>query len=239
MGDNQNGFICDQTGKGCLYQSFILHIQGSSSFIQKNDRRIFQKCTGNRDTLALSAGKFTAIFPDIGMPSIRQFFRKFIHIGKFRSSNDLFICGVFVSDSDIFQNRIVKQCNILEYDGIQRKQCFRVNSGYIHASHGNLSSVNIPEPCCQPGYGCFSAARWADQSRNLSLFCRKGNIFQYGFSGIIGKPDMVKDNIIPLIGKPITALLDGMIENFIHTGNVGSCTDDCRKILECALQRVI
>jgi hypothetical protein len=87
-----------------------------------------KKCTGNRDTLALSAGKFTAIFPDIGMPSIRQFFRKFIHIGKFRSSNDLFICGVFVSDSDIFQNRIVKQCNILEYDGIQGKQCFRVNS---------------------------------------------------------------------------------------------------------------
>ena len=50
---------------------------------------------------------------------------------------------------------------------------------------------------------------------------------------------MVKDNIIPLIGKPVAALLDRMIENFIHTGNVGSCTDDCRKILECALQRVI
>ena len=61
----------------------------------------------------------------------------------------------------------------------------------------------------------------------------------YGFSGIVGKPNMVKDNIIPLIGKPVAALLDRMIENFIHTGNVGSCTDDCRKILECALQRVI
>ena len=100
-------------------------------------------------------------------------------------------------------------------------------------------SLPYPEPCSQPGYGCFSAARWADQSRNLSLFCRKGNIFQYGFSGIVGKPNMVKDNITPLIGKPVTALLDRMIENLIHTGNVGSCTDDCRKILECALQRVI
>ena len=50
---------------------------------------------------------------------------------------------------------------------------------------------------------------------------------------------MVKDNIIPLFGKPVTALLDGMIENLIHSGNVGSCTDDCRKILERALQRVI
>src|SRR5699024_6853525 len=173
------------------------------------------------------------------MPSIRQFFRKFIYISKFRSSNDLFICGVFVSDSDILQNRIVKQGNILEYDGIQRKQCFRVNLGYIHTSHGNLSSVNIPEPCSQPGYGCFSAAGWFDQSRNLSLLCRKGDIFQYSFSGIVGKSDMVKDNIIPLIGKPVAALLDGMIENLIHTGNVGSCTDDCRKILERALQRVI
>ena len=50
---------------------------------------------------------------------------------------------------------------------------------------------------------------------------------------------MVKDNIIPLIGKPVTALLDRMIENLIHSGNVGSCTDDCRKILERALQRII
>ena len=39
--------------------------------------------------------------------------------------------------------------------------------------------------------------------------------------------------------EQLAALLDRMIENFIHTGNVGSCTDDCRKILECALQRVI
>src|SRR5699024_12509358 len=79
-----------------------------------------------------------------------------LHLDSFptRRSSDL----VFVSDSDILQNRIVKQGNILEYDGIQRKQCFRVNLGYIHTSHGNLSSVNIPEPCSQPGYGCFSAA---------------------------------------------------------------------------------
>ena len=50
---------------------------------------------------------------------------------------------------------------------------------------------------------------------------------------------MVKDNIIALVGKPVAALLDWMIENLIHTGNIGSCTDDCRKILERALQRVI
>ncbi len=116
-------------------------------------------------------------------------------------------------------------------------------SGYIgiraDASHGNLSSVNIPEPCCQPGYGCFSAARWADQNRNLSLFCRKGNIFQYRFSGNLGKPDMVKDNIIPLIGKPVAALLDRMIRISFIRAMLVRVLNDCRKILECALQRVI
>ena len=47
---------------------------------------------------------------------------------------------------------------------------------------------------------------------------------------------MVKDNIISLIGKSVATLLDRVIENLIHTGNIDSCIDNCRKILECALQ---
>ena len=34
-----------------------------------------------------------------------------------------------------------QQCNILEYDGIQRKQCFRVNSGYIPVSYTHLAMI--------------------------------------------------------------------------------------------------
>ena len=50
---------------------------------------------------------------------------------------------------------------------------------------------------------------------------------------------MVKDDIIAFVGEMIVTLLNGMIEDFIHAGDIGACADYCRQILKCALQRVI
>ena len=46
---------------------------------------------------------------------------------------------------------------------------------------------------------------------------------------------MVKDNVIAFVEKPVIALLNGMVEDFIHTGDIGACADHRCKILKCAL----
>ena len=50
---------------------------------------------------------------------------------------------------------------------------------------------------------------------------------------------MVEGNIISLIGKFGIALLDRMVEDFIHTGDIGTCADNRRQILQRSLQRIV
>ena len=50
---------------------------------------------------------------------------------------------------------------------------------------------------------------------------------------------MIKRNVIALVGELIFPLLDRMVKDFIHPGNIGSGADHRRQILQGALQRVV
>ena len=50
---------------------------------------------------------------------------------------------------------------------------------------------------------------------------------------------MVEGNIISLVGKFGISLLDRMVEDLIHTGDIGARADNRRQILQCPLQRVV
>ena len=158
MGDDQHGLVPDEPGKRGLNQRLVLHVQGRRGLVQKDDGRVFQKCPGDGNALALAAGKLAAVFSDAGVPALRQLFGKFVHVGQPRGRQDFLVGGVFVADADVFQDGVVKQGDILKDDGIQRKQRFRVDPGHIHAAHGDASPAGIPEPGGQAGYGGLAAA---------------------------------------------------------------------------------
>ena len=50
---------------------------------------------------------------------------------------------------------------------------------------------------------------------------------------------MVECNIIAFVGKPVLSLLNGMIEDFIHSGDIGAGADNRRQILQRPLQRIV
>ena len=88
LGDDDD-FICVSYGRqavsdrdgspvfGQLFQTlldpaFALIIQGTGCFVQDEDGRIFQKDTGDRDTLLLSSGKAGAAFSHEGIIAVRS-----------------------------------------------------------------------------------------------------------------------------------------------------------------------
>ena len=111
--------------------------------------------------------------------------------------------------------------------------------GNIHASYSDFPPAHIPEPCRQPGNRRFAAAGRSHQSCDFALFCGKGNILQHGFPRVVGKAYMIESNIISLVGKLGISLLNRMIEDFIHTGDIGAGADNRRQILQRPLQRVV
>ena len=54
MSDNKNCLAFYQPGYCVLNFSFIIYIKGSCSFIQKNDRSVFQKSACDRKALAFT-----------------------------------------------------------------------------------------------------------------------------------------------------------------------------------------
>ena len=228
-----------EPGKSLLNGSFVLHVQTGGGLVQQNDGRILQEGAGNGNALALAAGKGAAIFADVRVPLVRQLFGKFLAVCQLCRRKGLLVGGTFAPQTDILQDRIVKQSHILKHDGIQAHELFRVDSGNLHAAHGDAALLVVPEPCCQSGNGGLAAAGGSHQCRDLPLLCGKGDIPQHRFAGVVGKAHMVEHDIAALIGQLLAAGLQGSVQNLVHPPHIGAHGNDRRQILQRALHRVI
>ena len=50
---------------------------------------------------------------------------------------------------------------------------------------------------------------------------------------------MVEGNVIAFVGKSVFSLLNRMIEDFIHAGDISAGADNRRQILQRPLQRIV
>ncbi|MCY1180497.1 hypothetical protein D9M73_209470 [compost metagenome] len=64
-----------------LDQVFALCIQGTGGFVQQQDRRIDQQGPGNRQALALPAGKADAALPQLCLVALGQLPDEFVGMG--------------------------------------------------------------------------------------------------------------------------------------------------------------
>ena len=120
----------------------------------------FQEGAGNGNALTLAAGKSAAILADVRVPLVRQLFGKFRAVCQLCRRQNFLVGGTLAPQTDIFQDRVVKQRHILKHDGIQAHELFRVDSGNLHAAHGDAALLVVPEPCRQSGNGSLAADRW-------------------------------------------------------------------------------
>lgn len=82
VSNHNDGFPLDQSGDSPLDQHLIFRIKGCGRLVQQNNRGVFQKSAGNRNTLALSARKGASIFTENGLVSIRKPHYKFVTVGN-------------------------------------------------------------------------------------------------------------------------------------------------------------
>ena len=108
MGDDKNGFVFYEPGKSLLNGSFVLHIQTGGGFVQQDDGRILQEGAGDGNALTLTAGKSAAILADVGVLLVRQLFGKFLAVCQLCRRKDLLVGGPLASQTDVFQNCVVK-----------------------------------------------------------------------------------------------------------------------------------
>ena len=146
-----------------------------------------------------------------------------------------FVRSILPADTDIFHHRIIEQCHILEHDGVQRHQGLRIDGGDVHAAHGDLTFMDIPEPGSQSGHCGLTTAGRTDQCSHFALFCCESDIPKYGILTVIGESHMGKYNVIPLRIHGVGTGLDLMGQDLVETVTLHAGTDNSCQILQCHL----
>ena len=125
MGNHHDRLILQQHRQGILYQCFTLGIHRSSCFIKQDNRSIFQQSAGNRNALTLAARQGAAVFPDVRLIPLGQALDKFLALGGFGRSHHFLIGGIAPAQPDILHDSLIKEHDILKYNGIVLEQRFR------------------------------------------------------------------------------------------------------------------
>lgn len=84
-------------------------------------------------------------FPDVRLIPLRKTLDKFLALGSSSRSHNFLISGIAPAQPDILHDSLIKEHDILEYNGIILEQRFRFYRFDIHAAQGNGSGVRIPK----------------------------------------------------------------------------------------------
>ena len=71
-----------------------------------------------------------------------------------------------------------------------------------------------------------------DGRRDLALLCGKRHIAQHGLAAVIGKADVIENDIATVVCELIRPLLNRMIKDLVHSFDICACGDDSREILQ-------
>ena len=105
MSDGDRCAVFGKFFQAFLDLSFTLIIQCTGSFIQDQDRRVFQEDTGNGNPLLLTTGETGTTFSDKGFILLWKFHDKVVDVCTFCSGNDLFVRGIRFSVGNIITDR--------------------------------------------------------------------------------------------------------------------------------------
>ena len=103
----------------------------------------FQNCPGNTESLLLSTRYIISTLFDVRLIFLWKSFNKFICTCQFTRFYALFICGIFISPPQIFQNRAGEKNILLKYNCYLVSQRFHVIFSDISATDKNFSLCHI------------------------------------------------------------------------------------------------
>ena len=145
MGNHKCRTILCQPFQRFLNHAFALIIKRWCGFIENQDRWIFQKNTGNRQSLLLSTGQLDPSLSDIGIVSVWELHDKLMRIGILGRRNDFLSCRSRFSVGNILKYSSGKQIDVLLYHTNLSTQTLHRKLADILAIHTDPSLRHIIE----------------------------------------------------------------------------------------------
>ena len=188
MSDHDDCFVFQKFAQSLLYLHFILHIHVRRHFIEQNDGSVFNKRTGNSQSLFFSAGELRPTLAQNRVIPAFHLHYELVTAGAFGCGYNLLHTSRRFSDPQVIENRILEQDGILEnkaetFQKIVVGECLERFS-----SDTDITPLRLPKASQQVDDCRFSTAGQTYQRRCRFLRYRESNIFQ-DRSMAVGKGD--------------------------------------------------
>ena len=145
MGDDDGGAILHQAIERFLHLPLAFGVERAGRFIEQEDRGIAQHGAGNRDALALAAGKFQAAFADAGVVALRQRGDEVVRGGIAGSLFDLGPACTGASERDVGGDGFVKQDRLLGDERHRTAQGGQADVANVVAIDGDHAAIDVIE----------------------------------------------------------------------------------------------
>ena len=119
VGDDEDGFVFDETGECLLNGCFVFHIQAGGGFVQQNDGRVLQKRTGDGNALTLAAGKLAAVLTDVGVPAVGKLSANLSTLASFCRRDYLFVRRVLCGRCGYSLSKIVLSNSVTSWNTME------------------------------------------------------------------------------------------------------------------------
>ena len=192
MGDDEGGAALGQLVKGPLDFGLGNAVQGGGSFVQDQDRRIFQEDAGNGDALLLPAGEERAPLPHVGVEPVGHSHDIVVDLRLPGGGDHLVGGGAGAAVANVLHNAGGEEEHILLHHANVPAQALLGDVPHIQAVDGDAALRHVVEAGDQVAEGGLAAAGGPHNGDGLAGPNVEGDVVEHlGVVPLVRKADVV------------------------------------------------
>ena len=171
-----------------------LDVERRGRLVQQQDRRVLQEGAGDRDPLALAAGKLDAALADHCGEALGHGLDEAEAARRACRGDDFLVAGFGPAIADVVHDRAVEERDVLGHDADLLAQALLGHQRDVLAVDQDAAGLEIVEALQQGEDGRFAAARFADQPDALAGLDAQVEVLEDLGAAGIGEADILEDD---------------------------------------------
>src|SRR5271166_26134 len=179
VGNDNGGSALAERPQSVLDRLLGFRIERRGRLIEQDNRRVLEEGAGDRDALALTAGKLHAALAAGRVVSVFETHDEVVRIGRLGRGDDLLLAGARPAHRDIFADRSLEQEILLRDITDLLAQRLQRRGRDVDPVEQDLARVDLIEAEQKAHDGGLAAARAADERHRLASLSHEAHRVQY------------------------------------------------------------
>ena len=195
MGNDEAGAAVHQAVHAALHQSLGAGVDGGSSLIEDEHRRVGDGCAGDGQQLTLALREVRAVAGQHGVVALGQALDEAVGVGQTGGGDALLIGGLQTAIADVLHDRAGEQVGILQHDAQRAAEVGFPDFMDVDAVVPDLAVLDVVEAVDKVGDGGLAGAGGADEGDLLARTAIEVDVVQDGLVRYIAEIDVRKGDV--------------------------------------------